>query len=268
MATSSPQAAPGGTPPPAAPDYKALSEAAERKAAALEEKVKAGERERLDRLKADKKREADEADRRRDPVKHFREVLGDDWYDIATKAKAGTVTPAGVSTSLADVEQRMEARWAEREKALRSELAEVKARDNERQRQEYLSEASQHAKSNPDKYPLLHKFKQLDDVGGFIDGHFQQTSRRDAEGNFIPGELWTPEVAAQKLEEYWAGVKEMVLKAESGRATEAPARLTIVPPQGDGRTAAETPEERNARLDRVFSEAQAGWKKRISGQRN
>lgn len=267
-----PATAPGATPQPPvaapAPDYKALHEAAERKAAALEAKVATSERERLDRLKADKKRESDEEARKRDPIKHLQAVLGEDWYGEATKLKAGAVTPGAVSSSIAEVEQRLRGEFAEREKAIRAEVAEVKTRDFERQRQEYLRGATEHAKSNPDKYKLLHKYKQLDDIGGFIDGHFQQTSRRDADGNFVPGELWTPEVAAQKLEEYWTGVTEMVLAADRGRATEPPARLTIVPPQGDGRGAAETPEERNARLERVFSEAQAGWKKRISGTRN
>jgi|SRR6185295_15067122 len=260
-------AAPVGTPQtPAtpAPDYRALHEAAEKKAAALEAKVQAAERERLDRLNADKKREKDEEARKRDPLKRLQADFGDDWYDTVTKLKAGAVTPGAVSSSIADVEQRLEAKFADREKALRAELAEVKARDFDRQRQDYLRGATEHAKANPDKYKLLHKYKQLDDLPGFIDGHFQQTSKRDADGNFVPGELWSPEQAAAKLEEYWGKVTEMVLAADRGRTAEAPARLTIVPQQGDGR-GPETPEERNARLDRVFSEAQTKWKARLMG---
>lgn len=256
-------AAPAGTPQPAAPaapapDYKALAEAAEKKAAALEAKVQAAERERLDRLKADKKREVDEEARKRDPIKELQRVLGEDWYDAATKLKAGSVTPGAVSSSIADVEQRLEAKFAEREKELRAELAEVKGRDLERQRREYLQGAAEHVRSNPDKYPLLHAFKQIDDVGGFIDGHFQMTAQAGQ------GELWSHEVGAQKLEEYWAKVEEMVLQRQRGRPAEAPARLTIVPPKGDGQ-GPETPEERNARLDRVFADAQAAWKKRLTG---
>lgn len=265
-----PATAPGATPQPpaaAAPDYRALHEAAEKKAAALEAKVATSERERLDRLKADKKREADEEARKRDPIKHLQSFLGEDWYDAATKLRAGAVTPGAVSSSIAEVEQRLRSEFAEREKAFRAEVAEVKARDNERQRQEYLRGAGEHVRSNPEKYPLLHAFKQIDDVAGFIDGHLQQTSRRDEDGKFVAGELWSPEVAAQKLEEYWVKVEEMVLQRARGRKTDdAPARLTIVPPQGDGR-GAETPEQRSARLDQVFADAQAKWKARLTGGR-
>jgi len=264
-----PAAAPGGTPqqpvtaPAAAraPDYRALHEAAEKKAVALEAKVQAAERDRLDRLKADKKREADEEARRRDPIKHLQSVLGEDWFDAASKLKAGAVTPGAVSSSIADVEQRLEAKFAEKEKALREEMAEVKARDNERQRQEYLRGAVEHARANPDKYKLLHAFKQLDDLGGFIDAHYQMTSRNG------PGELWSHEEGAQKLEEYWAKVSAMVLAHDRGRSAEAPPRLTIIPPKGDGH-GPETPEERNARLDRVWAEHHEKWLKRHTGRPN
>lgn len=257
-------AAPAGTPqqPAAAPapDYRALHEAAEKRAAALELKAKEWERERLDRLKADKKREAEEAEFARNPTKALEAKLGADWYDTITKAKTGSVSPAGVSSALTEAEQRLETKFAEREKALRAELDELKGRDNERQRQDYLRGAAEHVRANPDKYPLLHAFKQIDDVGGFIDGHFQMTSRSGQP------EVWSHEVGAQKLEEYWAKVKEMVLQHERGRPSEAPARLTIVPPKGDGH-GPESPEERNARLDRVFSEHQAKWKARNLGGR-
>lgn len=269
--TTAPQApgAPAAAPPVTnalpAPDYRALHEAAERKAASLEAKVQAAEKDRLDRLKADKKREADEEARRRDPLKRLQADFGDDWYDTITKMKAGAVTPGAVSSSIADVEQRLKAEFAEQSKALRDEVAELKGRDTERQRQEYLRGASEYVRANPEKYPLLHAFKQIDDVGGFIDGHYQLTSRSGQP------EVWSHEVGAQKLEEYWAKVEQMVLDRQRGRPATAPAdpRLTIIPPKGDGR-GPETPEERNARLDRVFADAQAAWKKRLmgSGARN
>src|SRR3990167_10908504 len=151
------QTPPAATPPTAAvPDYRSLHDQAQQKLAAVE---KERERERLDRLKADKAREKDETDHKRDPIKPLQSVLGEDWYDAATKLKTGTVAPGSVSSALADLEQRLETKFAEREKAREAEIAELRARDNERQRQEYFRGAAEHVKANPDKYPLLHAFK-------------------------------------------------------------------------------------------------------------
>lgn len=247
------------------PDYKALHAETSRKAAALEEKVKAGERERLDRLKADKAREGAEAERRRNPLKHFEDVLGPDWYDTATKLKAGTVTPGALTGAVSESEKRIQENVSGELKALRGELAELKADREERARQQISSSAAQHVTGNAEKYPLTNRYKQADSVGAFIEGHFKATSRRGEDGTWERGEMWSNEQAAAEVEKYWAGIRDMVLKSENGRqlpeSGERP-RLTIVPEQ----RAPEMPRDDDARRKAV-DDAFARMAAKRAGQR-
>lgn len=257
--------APAEAPKPAAPDYQALHQQAERRAADLDAKLKAAETERLNRLKADKARERDDEEKRKNPVKYLQSVLGDDWYDAATKLKTGTVAPGQVSAALDEREQRLRQHMDETTKELRSELAELRAEREERARADLRAKAADHARANPEKYPLLARYKQHDEVGHLIEQHFNATARRDADGNWAPGELWSYEVAAQKAEERWAAIRDMVLKSENGR--ELPAdretpRLTIVPEPNLGPPKDDA--EKRRRIDEAFAKAQ----KQILGRPN
>lgn len=258
-----PAAAPAGTPPaPAtapAPDYRALAEAAEKKAAALEAKNREHETERLNRLKADKKREADEEEARRDPSKHLKKLYGDNWYDAVTKAKTGAVAPEHVSAALDAREERIRGMVSEETKALREELAHLRRAEEDRARTDLYRSAGEHAKSNASKYPLTNKYGKSDEVGALIEGHFKATAKRNADGSWEPGEMWTSEQGASEMEKYWTGIRDMVLKHEIGREPprEEP-RLTILPAaRSEPTPEAKDDVERRARVDAAWAAMKA-----------
>jgi hypothetical protein len=257
---STPGGAPAAPPPkPAEPDFRALHEAAEKKAIALEAKVKESERERLDRLKADKKREAEDEEARRDPSKHLKRLYGDNWYDAVTKAKSGTVAPEHVSAALDAREERIRGMVSEETKALREELAQLRRAEEDRARTDLYRSAGEHAKQNADKYKLTNKYGKADEVGALIEGHFKATAKRNADGTWEPGEMWTPEQGAAEMEKYWTGIRDMVLKAEIGREPprEEP-RLTILPSVRQEAAAEPKDEmERRARVDAAWAGLQA-----------
>lgn len=249
--------APAATPPkPAEPDYRALHEAAAKKIAALEaEKGQAGGK-LAEYEKAEKARKALEQDRTRNPTKHLEELFGPDWYDTATKLKTGTVSPGAVSAQMSEAEKRLEAKFQERERALTERLDRLQQAEEDRARQDIYRSAGEHAKGNAEKYPLTNKYGKAADVGALIEGHFKATSRRNADGSWEPGEMWTPEQGAAEMEKYWAGIRDMVLKAETGREPEKPREsLPTASATASGEPKDEM--ERRARVDAAWAAIKA-----------
>jgi hypothetical protein len=252
--------APGAAPPASAPDYQALHAKAEQRAAALEARVQQAEKDRLDRLKADKAKEREAEERRKQPLHaRLQAEYGDDWYDVVTKAKTGTVAPAHVSAALSEHEQGLKSYIDEQLKPLREENAQLKRESAERTRQEYAAKAAAYAKENAAKYELVNRYKQADNLGPFIESHYGAT-----------GEVWTHEQAAAELEKYWAGVREMVLKSENGRQL-ADTMGTTPKPFAEQRpeepaAAPLSESQRRKRLEDAFAAMQA--KQRQSAQPN
>src|SRR5262245_39022252 len=205
----SPQAAPGAAPPQApkaAPDDQAMHAKSERDLAEARATLKRMETESADAKKADDARRRLEQERVRNPAKHLEELFGPDWYDVATKAKTGTVSPASVSSALDERERGLKAYLDEQLKPLKEENAKLRDSLNTQTKRDHSSQAATFAREGGEKYRLINLYKQADHLGGFIQGHHEMT-----------GELWSFEQGAEALEKYWAGVRDMVLKCENGR---------------------------------------------------
>jgi len=265
--------APTASPPqaPGAPSATPVAKPAEPdRAQALESRLAAIEAERTaerkqwqaqqaEWTKKDKAREALEQERTRNPAKHMKELFGENWYDAATKAKAGTVAPEHVSAALDEREQRIRESVSSEVKSLRDELAELRKDREERAREKIYSQAAAHVRGNAEKYPLTTRYQKADEVGALIESHFKATARQNADGSWAPGEMWTHEQAAAEMEKYWGSIREMVLKSENGRQLPEGStmpRLTIIPEQ----RAPEPPKddaERRARVDRMWADVQA-----------
>lgn len=249
--------APAAAPPkPAEPDYRALHEAAAKKIAALEAEKGQFSGKLSEYEKAEKARKALEQERTRNPSKYLEALFGPDWYDTATKLKTGTVTPGAVSAQLTEAEQRMEQRFQERERALTERLDRLQQAEEDRARQDIYRQAGEHAKTNSEKYPLTNKYGKAADVGALIEGHFKATSKRNPDGTWEPGEMWTPEQGAAEMEKYWAGIRDMVLKAETGREPERP-RESGVPVVRPDVSEPKDEVERRARVDAAWAAIKA-----------
>jgi hypothetical protein len=245
-----------GASPPAAPNWQELHSKAEQRAAALEAKVQQAERDRLDRLKADKAREREQEEQRKKPLhQRLQAEYGDEWYDVVTKAKAGTVAPAAVSAALDEREQGIKAYVEEQLKPLKEDNERLRRESAERTKQDFAAKAESFVKENAAKFDLVNRYKQAGNLGGFIEGHYNLT-----------GELWTPEQGAAELEKYWAGVRDMVLKSENGRQLADTLGATPKPLGSQERTEepAPVPEaERKRRIEAAFN----NWVKQPQGSR-
>ncbi len=167
--------------------------------------------------------EAREADRRRNPVKYLSEAYGPNWYDTVTKIKVeGTPTPDLVASEMEDRFSSFEKKWEEREAKLREEhAAEIRAIREEseaKERETFERNALAHVSSNPDKYPLIHAAEAQNNVLSVIWSHFDKTTTRNEDGEVVPGELLSPEQAAQQLETYIGKLADAALKKKSAQA--------------------------------------------------
>lgn len=261
-------------PKPTAPDYQALHaqsarEVAEAKAA-LDAVKRERETERLNALKERKRAEQEEAGRRANPAKHLESIYGPDWYDTVTKAKTGTVSPAGVSSAVTEAEQRLEARFAEREQAMRAELQGLRQLAEDQMREKTFAQAADYVRGNAEKYPHVAKvFKQEGQLGEIIEAHLMATRKRNPDGSWGDGELWTHEQAAQALESQLKAMADMVREYDKAAARSnppAPAaqpRLTIIPEQGDGTRQAE-PQTEQERMERAL----AAWNAKVAAKKS
>jgi len=232
-----------------------LAEQAQKRVAALEAE-RAQHTGKLSELeKAEKARKALEQERTRNPSKYLEALFGADWYDTATKLKTGTVTPGAVGAQLSEAEQRFEAKLKEQGERFEAEIGRLRQAEEDRAREDLYRAAGDFAKANAEKFPLTNKYEKSADVGALIEGHFKATSKRNPDGSWEPGEMWTQEQGAAEMEKYWSGIRDMVMKAETGRAPERPeARLTIIPEKGDGTTPPDqlTDEQRYQRTRAAF----------------
>lgn len=246
-----PQASGGAPPQTPAPNYQELHARAEQRAAALEAKVQQAEKDRLDRLKADKAREREAEEQRKRPLdQRLRAEYGDDWYDVVTKAKTGTVAPAHVSAALDEREKSLKSYVDEVLKPLKEENARLRADADQRAREAGTAKAAAYVTENSKKFDLLNRYKQQDNLGAFIEGHYNMT-----------GETWTLEQGATELEKWWASVREMVLKTENGRTLgdtlgTAPSPQMGAPPREDPQGEADEATRKKRR-----SELWAAWAK-------
>lgn len=163
----------------------------------------------------------------KDPMRFLEKRLGPDAYDKISAAKLnGGVTPGMVQL---DVEERLSATekgWQERFEALEAKYAAKEAQATAREKADYEASAIAHVKGNAEKYPLIHVFEVADNVPTVIDEHFRRTSQQNDDGEFIPGEVLSPEQAADLMEKH---LQERVEKWNAAKAK--PATPATPPPQ-------------------------------------
>lgn len=178
-----------------------------------------------------------QADRRRNPLKYLSREFGDDWYDKLTQIKlSGSPTADLVLSEVEENTSKLRDEFKSEAQKLREELAARDAAEAARAKAEYEAQAVAHVKQSADKYPLLNLFEQWDAVPAAIERHFIDTCKQDAEGNLLPGEMWTPEQAALALEKQMADVERKLLERQKKTQPAAPQaqpadRLTSAPPR-------------------------------------
>ena len=103
-----------------------------------------------------------QADKNRNPAKYIAAEYGEDWYDKLTELRVNGTPPAVlIASELEAQEQRMRGELKTETEKLRDELRKRDEQENVRAKEEYEAQAVNHAKGNPDKYPLLHLFGEF-----------------------------------------------------------------------------------------------------------
>lgn len=155
-------------------------------------------------------------DRRRNPAKYLAAEYGADWYDKLSKVRLdGAPTPDLIASEVDDKFAAAEKGWEEKFKALEKRYEERETQSAAREKQAYEARAVDYVKANAEKFPLIHAFEVADNITGVIEYHFHETAKQDEDGNWTPGEVWTPEQAAAEMEKALTAKVEAADKARA-----------------------------------------------------
>lgn len=192
-------------------------------------KILQGERakfdqERADAAKADAKAKADaealRLDRLRNPAKYLEQEYGPEWRKTLTEvAEKGTPPAALVASEVGDVEKRLTAKLEEVAKSLEDKFSAQQKAETERALRAADESAVAHVKANTEAFPLINAWDALASVPASIRQHFDETCEWDGETLTKPGEVWTPQQAAEDLEKKF---NALVDKAVAIRAVAKP----------------------------------------------
>lgn len=164
------------------------------------------------------------AERNRNPVKFLQGVYGDDWYDKTTRFKVDGVPTGDLIASEMDARlSEIDKRLKERDEYWEGKLSERDSQADAQEKQAYEAHALEYVKGSADKYPLIHAFGVTENITNFIESHFGSTAKRDESGRIVePGELLTPEKAADMMEKLLADRVEAAQKAKAPQTPAAP----------------------------------------------
>lgn len=167
-----------------------------------------------------------QADKRRNPDKYLRADYGENYYDLITKLKVEGAVPADLIASEMDERfKSVEQKLAEKQAELDKKLSDYQAQELRAESQKYLDSAVAHAKANADKYKLLNHFGEADSVAREIQQHFAKTTKQLPDGSVEPGELLSPEAAAEAIEKRIADIAgkfKAYFEAEAAKTAPAP----------------------------------------------
>jgi hypothetical protein len=185
-------------------------------------------------------------DRRRNPSKYLTQDFGDDWYEKLTKYKLeGAPTGDLIASELDDREEKLRKLVEEKTAEPRKELEQLRAQLAQRQQQEFEASVVAKVKAQADKFPLVDAFAEHGSVLQEIRNHFKATTKQGPDGNWLPGEVLTPEDAAAKVEARIADIASKfekyfeAKKAKAGPAATPNQSNTVVSSQRN-----ETPQRR------------------------
>lgn len=88
----------------------------------------------------------------------------------------------------------------EKTSGVSKELEQLRAQQAQRQQQEYEANVVAKVKAGADKFPLIDAFAEHGSVLQEIRNHFKATTKQGPDGNWLAGEVLTPEDAAAKVE--------------------------------------------------------------------
>lgn len=193
--------------------------------------------------------EAQQADQKRNPAKYLQAAYGENWYDKLSQVKLSGSPPAElIASELDDRSKSWESKLSELDAKWAKKWEERDAQDAQRSREAEAHAALSYITSNAEKYPLVHAFEVAGNINGVIEAHFNATCSRDeVTGETVPGEMWTPEQAADQMEKHLSERYQKVALAKKPTAPTA----AVVPPR------VSTPQRRTLSTD--MSAASPSW---------
>lgn len=213
------------TPPavdPLKPRFDALQQAQQKHAAERQkfaEERKANE----ERMRKLEDWERIQSDRRRNPLKYLSQEFGEDWYDKLTQIKVnGTTTPDLIASEFDEREKSLRDEFKSEAQKLREELEKRDAAELAREKASHEAQAVAFVKQNAEKFPLINLFEQHAAVPAAIERHFIETCEQGPDGELIPGEMWTPEQAAEAIEKQMLEVEKKILERQKAAKPAAP----------------------------------------------
>lgn len=171
--------------------------------------------------------------KRRNPLSYLEKIYGPEWYDLISKAKLDGVPPpqliaAEVQEQVSAVRKETAAELEKLRKESAEQLRTISDAEAKREEARVYSDADSYLLANDSKYP--HIFAEADAQGVkatlryFIRAHFDSTTRQDEiTGEYLPGELLSPQQAADSLEKLFAGSHEKRLKRLQPQKATTPA---------------------------------------------
>lgn len=177
-----------------------------------------------------------QTDKRRNPAKYLEADYGPQWFETVNRAKleGGTATPELLASELDFRESRIQEQLKKQAEDFTKQLDARDAKEAQAAKAAYDAEAEGYLTSNLDKYPGIKAAGWKTHIAAYIQNHYEETCRKDESGQWVSGELLSPEAAAQGMEKYLRQIHESFKAAEAPQAATkpaVPARRTEAPTQ-------------------------------------